>query len=194
MTAEEAKKLRDAAQKAAAEQAKPVAPAAAPGAAPAVSLAPGQPLQPPKATPEPTRAPSRRRRPSPPRSRPSRPLRPSPSRRRVRQPLPRPCGRGFPPPPSAKATRSGPGRVSSSPSTSKSAGSPRCRRRPPRCRWAQRPGGAGHRHHHGARDRDGTGDRHPRRPRLGQQVRRRRGSSRPSRDRRSSLPRRVASR
>ncbi|MBK8594440.1 MAG: TonB family protein [Holophagales bacterium] len=57
MTAEEAKKLRDAAQKAAADQAKPVAPSTAPAAAPAVSLAPGQPLQPPKATPEPTRAP-----------------------------------------------------------------------------------------------------------------------------------------
>jgi len=59
-TAEEAKKLREAAQKAAAEQARPTA--AAP-AAPGVSLAPSQPLQPPKApptataVPEPTRAP-----------------------------------------------------------------------------------------------------------------------------------------
>ncbi len=56
-TAEEAKKLRDAAQKAAAEQAKPAAPGAAQPVAPAVSLAPGQPLQPPKAAPEPTRVP-----------------------------------------------------------------------------------------------------------------------------------------
>jgi len=59
-TAEEAKKLREAAQKAAAEQARPTA--AAP-VAPGVSLAPSQPLQPPKApptataVPEPTRAP-----------------------------------------------------------------------------------------------------------------------------------------
>lgn len=55
-TAEEAKKLRDAAQKAAAEQARPAAPGAAQPAAPAVSMVPGQPLQPPKAV-EPTRVP-----------------------------------------------------------------------------------------------------------------------------------------
>ncbi len=56
-TAEEAKKLRDAAQKAAAEQARPAVPSAVQPAAPAVSLAPGQPLPPPKAAPEPTRVP-----------------------------------------------------------------------------------------------------------------------------------------
>lgn len=56
-TAEEARKLRDAAQKAAAEQAKPAAPGVVQPAAPAVSLAPSQPLQPPRAAPEPTRAP-----------------------------------------------------------------------------------------------------------------------------------------
>jgi TonB family protein len=62
LTAEEAKKLRDAAQKSAAEQTKP-APVAGQPAAPAVSLAPSQPLQAPKpavaptAVPEPTKAP-----------------------------------------------------------------------------------------------------------------------------------------
>jgi len=69
-TAEEAKKLREAAQKAAAEQGKPAA-GAPPTAAPAVSLAPSQPLQPPKpavpptAVPAPTQAPEPTRAPVP---------------------------------------------------------------------------------------------------------------------------------
>ncbi len=70
-TAEEAKKLREAAQKAAAEQGRP-ATAPAP-AEPAVSLAPSQPLQPPKPAatatplPAPTRAPEPTATPVPPR-------------------------------------------------------------------------------------------------------------------------------
>ncbi len=84
-TAEEAKKLRDAAQKAAAEQAKPAVPGAAQPAVPAVSLAPGQPLQPPKAAPEPTRVPE------PPKAAEPTPVPPKPTTPPVVAEVPRPA-------------------------------------------------------------------------------------------------------
>jgi TonB family protein len=76
-TAEEAKKLREAAQKAAAEkQAKPASGAAA-TSAPAVSMAPSQPLQPPRpaATATPVPAPTRAPEPTPVPVRPTEPPR-----------------------------------------------------------------------------------------------------------------------
>jgi protein TonB len=95
-TAEEAKKLRDAAQKAAAEQAKPAPAGVAQPAAPAVSLAPSQPLQPPRAAPEPTRAPE------PPKAAEPTPVPPRPTEPPAVVEVPRPAA----PPPAAPAAAS----------------------------------------------------------------------------------------
>jgi len=95
-TAEEAKKLRDAAQKAAAGQAQPAAPGVVQPAAPAVSLAPSQPLQPPKAAPEPTRAQE------PPKAAEPTPVPPRPTEPPAVVEVPRPAA----PPPAAPAAAS----------------------------------------------------------------------------------------